>query len=152
MWKDYRVEPLEVSAYDNFPCFDGKVTQTDKNSSSGRTCASGIVWYTQRTWTAVDKAGNKATASVLIAVKDDQAISFGDVKVAVAMPWGSVPLYVQRFAIKQVLPNKLYTVSLVPDGGGNTLTKTGRDTRRAVLGVYASKGGSLTSADYHMIM
>jgi hypothetical protein len=124
-WRDLSREPIEVAAYDNFPCFDGRVTQTDRNVTMARTCNSGILWHTNRTWSAVDKAGNRAQASILLSVRDDQVYDFGDIKVAVGLPWGSVPLYTQPFKIDPPYPNKNYMISLVPVGGGTTLTKQG---------------------------
>ena len=58
-------------------------------------------------------------------MKDDQAPDSGWIRVGVAVPWTSVPFYVQRFTISPALPNKNYVISLVPQGGGPTLQKSG---------------------------
>jgi hypothetical protein len=41
-FRNFLKEPLDVSAYDNYPCFNGRVTQVDRNvTNQPRDCASG---------------------------------------------------------------------------------------------------------------
>ncbi|WIA34364.1 hypothetical protein OEZ86_012700 [Tetradesmus obliquus] len=146
------LEPTsEVSASDNYPCFDGVVTVTDVNialtSKTAAQCNDKVLFNIKRTWSAKDAAGNVATATRTYSIVDDQdSIMIGNIMVPVASPTSALPFARQTLSLGTTAPNKIYTWTLTPRPGvsGKVVTKTG-GTVSVTISNTASTGAELVA-------
>jgi hypothetical protein len=115
----------EVTASDNFPCFNATVVVSDVNVSTlPRPCAAGVVYHINRTWSVMDRAGNTASQSQLIAVVDDQWLDLGVRTLSLPLPSVRQTLFSHTFRVPVALPNKEYTWTLRPQTGTTSAVMT----------------------------